>query len=62
MAGPHDFTAVRWRLFQLHAAGDYATSLELARSAARDFFGFNNRKGARHADASASPTRFVGCR
>lgn len=37
MAGPHDFTAVRGRLFQLHAAGDYGTALELARSAARDF-------------------------
>ena len=32
-----DFTAVRGRLFQLHPAGDYATALEVARSAARDF-------------------------
>lgn len=36
MADP-DFTAVRGRLFQLHAAGDYAAALDLARSAARDF-------------------------
>ena len=32
-----DFAAARGRLFQLHAAGDYATALEFARSAARDF-------------------------
>ena len=36
MAGG-DFAAVRGRLFQLHTAGDYATALEFARSAARDY-------------------------
>jgi len=32
-----DFTAVRGRLFHLHAAGDYATALELVRSAAPNY-------------------------
>lgn len=36
MAGG-DFAAARGRVFQLHAAGDYAAALDVARSAARDF-------------------------
>lgn len=36
MAERNDFAAVRRRLYELHAAGDYATALEVARGAARD--------------------------
>jgi hypothetical protein len=37
MAHENDFAAVRRRLYELHAAGDYATALEVARGAAREF-------------------------
>lgn len=37
MAEGNDFAAVRRRVLERHAAGDYATALEVARGAARDF-------------------------